>query len=177
MNIKDILILLLVVITFSSCDLLHDDNQNSDNKLPPITTTGENTLGCLINGELFLPKGGLPGVISGASVNPMISYEEADGTFQIFASNSNLKYDFYIIGEKAVFSIGELDFGTGSYIRNTNLDVCKYHYIDTLSSKLSITNIDMENNIASGTFVGDFSNFCGDTLRITHGRFDIEYTK
>jgi len=33
---------------------------NAIAQLPPITTTGANTFGCLVNGEVWLPKGSFP---------------------------------------------------------------------------------------------------------------------
>jgi len=33
------------------------DNNNNADSLPPATQTGANTLGCLVNGKVFVPKG------------------------------------------------------------------------------------------------------------------------
>ena len=47
-----ILIVSLVIIGIA-CKKKSD---NPIDDLPPVTTTGANTFGCLVNGELFIPK-------------------------------------------------------------------------------------------------------------------------
>ena len=55
--------LLLIFITFFNCS--NNDDSIEQNQLPPITQTGANTFGCVINGEVLIPKdsrGSLGGV-------------------------------------------------------------------------------------------------------------------
>ena len=53
---KKIILLLCMFLTLigTSCD--NNDDNNSGDKLPPETQTGANTVGCLVNGQVFLPK-------------------------------------------------------------------------------------------------------------------------
>jgi hypothetical protein len=48
-----ITVLLLSLLT--SCS---EDSNNPEAQLPPITQTGENTFGCLIDGKLLIPRDG-----------------------------------------------------------------------------------------------------------------------
>jgi hypothetical protein len=52
---KNLTILLLVMLT-AACS--NDSNSNPESLLPPITQTGANTFGCLIDGKLFIPRDG-----------------------------------------------------------------------------------------------------------------------
>ena len=52
---------------------------------------------------------------------------------------------------------------------------CNNYLIDTLNNELEIIYLDTEKNIISGTFSGWFINECQDTLKVTEGRFDLEY--
>ena len=45
------LIIVLLVMTLINCN-------KDKNSLPPETQTGANTFGCLLNGQVFKPKGG-----------------------------------------------------------------------------------------------------------------------
>ncbi|QMU65321.1 MAG: hypothetical protein GKR88_14145 [Flavobacteriaceae bacterium] len=49
-------VLLFVVITFFNCS--NNDDPIEQDQLPPITQTGANTFGCLINGKVLIPKDG-----------------------------------------------------------------------------------------------------------------------
>jgi hypothetical protein len=50
--------LVIIALGFSACNN-DDDNNTQDplSQLPPMTTTGENTIGCLVNGEPFIDSG------------------------------------------------------------------------------------------------------------------------
>jgi hypothetical protein len=52
---KNLLLSAIVAITMAACN--KDDNKAPIDQLPPATQTGENTVGCLVNGEAFLPNG------------------------------------------------------------------------------------------------------------------------
>jgi hypothetical protein len=47
-------ILLLITITFFNCS--NSDDPIEQDQLPPITQTGANTFGCVVNGEVLIPK-------------------------------------------------------------------------------------------------------------------------
>jgi len=50
---KKILLFFAIVLTLCGCN--NDDNNNET--LPPATQIGANTAGCLVDGEILIPKG------------------------------------------------------------------------------------------------------------------------
>ena len=50
------LLFFLFIISSAECKK-HNLSENPVDQLPPETQTGANTFGCLINGQIFLPKG------------------------------------------------------------------------------------------------------------------------
>jgi len=50
---KNLFLLLFITAFLSGCERGYIKN----NTLPPLTHTGANTAGCLVNGEVFVPKG------------------------------------------------------------------------------------------------------------------------
>jgi len=72
---KKIILLLCILPTLiaTSCD--NDDDSNRNDTLPPVTQSGANTVGCLVNGQVFLPKA--EGINSAVVVN----YEFINGDF------------------------------------------------------------------------------------------------
>jgi hypothetical protein len=55
------LLFLLLTLTINSCDKNDDDNGPQDpiSQLPPATQVGANTFGALLDGEPFIPNGGV----------------------------------------------------------------------------------------------------------------------
>lgn len=49
--------ILLLLFALTSCSKDNNNNTTQD-QLPPITTTGVNTAGCIINGKVLIPKNG-----------------------------------------------------------------------------------------------------------------------
>jgi hypothetical protein len=156
-------------------------------ELPPITTEGLNTAGCLVNGELWLPKpgGGLkPGI--DCEYYPRIegSDPRSWGVLQLDLANY-MKMDFLYLGFDSLFTTGkkELYFnhgdlkmsgGGGGEYRNgatfwTTLNPNNY---------MTILKLDTVNNIISGTFQFDAinENDDTDTIKIREGRFDVKFT-
>ena len=81
---KSILYLLFSFLLLSCGD---DDNNNTDpiDQLPPLTNTGENTFGCLIDGRAFTPQGGgLGGPSRGASYQFIFNDGDSYYNFQVF---------------------------------------------------------------------------------------------
>lgn len=80
---KKIFQLLVIAMLFIACNKDNDTIAPID-QLPEATQTGENTFGCLLNGEAFLPSGG---------VNPLdCVYEYYYGSY-LFALQGNRRDD------------------------------------------------------------------------------------
>ena len=77
-------ILLFAVFAFFNCS---SNNDTPQDQLPAITQTGANTFGCVINGEVLIPKDG-SGSLGGVSPRKGIIAElNSDSNFIIDAGN------------------------------------------------------------------------------------------
>ena len=175
------LILCLFLFT-GSCN--NDDNgpppENPADVLPPATQTGAQTFGCLIDGEPFFPgrfgrdrpnafyqfvrgaftlgisasRGGGPSLTSiGVSGLDIEGLEER--TYSLISEESGNFDGHYRLG-------GGVELNTGTTNENPGM--------------LTITNFDEENFIVSGTFEFTVLDNEGNEIRITEGRFDLNYT-
>ncbi len=168
-------------------------------QLPPITTTGANTAGCIINGKVIIPKNtinstsGFPayGLRIGAGVNfhpPII------GDDYMFVDIANLKdggnsYLIYI-------HINDMTMGAGIYpvgqsnnlyfmdgpnnpeiiVRETYNNVSGKTFISgTNSGTINISRFEYANGFYAGTFSCTLYNVDNPTeiIQVTDGRFDI----
>ncbi len=78
--------LIIVHFFLFSCN---NDDENTQQQLPPITTTGENTFGCIIDGKLFYPRDGDSG-LGGSGANAISIFGDIDGSY-IEISVNNFK--------------------------------------------------------------------------------------
>jgi hypothetical protein len=169
---------LIIILAFIACK--NDDYNNTGNpldQLPPITTTGENTFGCLLDGEAFLP-GGTP--------NPLdCVYQFINGEFYFGLQgnnrdelNNNVRISIGTValelveGEEFTLLENETGNAMGRFSYATNATYTSQNN----SGVLKITRLDTENNIVSGTFSFDIIDFEGNLREIREGRFDMQYT-
>lgn len=176
------LLFLSVMVCLSSCD---NDDDNSGDTLPPATQTGANTVGCLVDGEVFLPKS--------EGINPavVVNYEFFEGDFffgltfkdqrgtideivSLGTGYITLEENINYILDKNTTDDGDYVGGGGAY-RPSNLDNGQYLTTSSVSGELTITRIDLSNSIISGTFWFDAVNEDGEIVEIREGRFDYQY--
>lgn len=142
--------------------------------LPPATQTGENTFGCLVNCEVFVPNGNnlYPSISE-----PIINIEE-----EIFGFDAYNVKDFDCLTHVRVLVESFADVGTYSctYYSSTYFVGCMAGFdagfkLDTNGSNIvKITRVDAEKGIVSGTFEYNLiQTETGDTIKITNGRFDL----
>jgi hypothetical protein len=154
-------------------------------KLPPITQTGANTFGCLVNGVAWLPNGTKPGIGGGSNIQVYVDPTFQGGMFGI----SGHKYKdgpFNKVGFSANPCIGAGQYFTNSSILiydyskafgNTICEITTNEQLTTVKyGALNITKYDLTNRIFSGTFEATLYNAttCTDTIKITNGRFDVK---
>lgn len=167
--------------------------------LPDATQSGENTMGCLINGETWVPK--VDGVIGWPSPHKMsVWYGELGKSLGIIDQFSLRIYCIKLVGrneklanfdidesfsieikpikslEKA--SIQNKEFYYIEYFKRNNFEPWKLYILDTLApANIEITKLDTLHNIVSGLFNFRLKEIddSKDTLRITNGRFDAKY--
>ncbi len=166
-------ILFLILFLAATCG--KDDIKPID-KLPPATTEGKNTFGCLVNGEAWVAHIEDNPILFGERVVDA-QYDDED-YLRIVAErdieSQNINQTLFL--HCSVIRIDSSFFRKNCKLRDYN-DHCDEFEMDTLSSyNLIINRLDTENKIISGLF-----NFtviaadCNDTLQITDGRFDVKY--
>lgn len=149
-------------------------------RLPPITQTGENTFGCLVDGELWLPKGNIQ--------NPALTASYYNNCVLISATrvgqnpHTYLHLDFGNVFSDTVFSIYNYSDTTGyQYFAYTEgyyspTVINDYFPIVVNSGELTLLKLDTINRIIAGTFefqAVDVIN--GQSVSIEDGRFDLHY--
>jgi hypothetical protein len=175
---------LFASILFFAASCKKDDPLNTD-KLPPATTSGKNTFGCKVNGEVWIAH------IEGGGIfdDPIYAKHYLAVNHPILGDCDQLlvvgkrKYDEQadisqqVSVELRCPKLGEnqLLFNKGAFL---DFRICNQGYryaLDTLSPcTVFITRLDSINFIASGTFeFTAINDDCKDTLRITEGRFDV----
>lgn len=181
-NITTLLLRALCSI-FAGCKKDKTDTPLTElEKLPPITQTGANTFGCLVDGVAWLPNGSRP-QYGGPNPDVYVDPTFQGGHFGItahqyknFQSQVGFGSGQYTNG--GVYDIG-LPLQSISYTRFLNtLNTCEFSSFDPGTYRRGFFNIsryDLANGIFSGTFESTIkSQACGDTIRITNGRFDVK---
>ena len=182
MKITHLLITALMVLN-AACRS-DDDNEPIDpaDALPPATQTGEQTFGCLINGEPFFPA-------KFGSNRPSAFYQFVDGAFTFVLSAARKDgsgEDFKSISLGALdiqpltegeYQLKSFESGNffGQYLLGGGLVLQSYTSED-VPGKLIVTRIDDEEFIISGTFEFTVLDNNGNEIKITDGRFDLNYT-
>ncbi|MFC4688992.1 hypothetical protein ACFO5T_00985 [Dokdonia genika] len=173
--------LLLASLFLVNCN--NDDNGDDGptdplDELPAATQTGAQTLGCLINGEPWVP----PSI--GAN-RPNAFYQFVDGAYTLSISGvtgGGSESQQIIVGCVDVpeiiiegSSYNLLDFASGNYFAEyTASAVIEGSPSDDNPGVLTITRFD--DSIISGTFEFTVLDNDGNEINITDGRFDLNYT-
>jgi len=176
-------ITLLLSITFlltaSSCK----KNKLSElDKLPPVTQTGANTFGCLVNGQAWIPDNGCTLLCPRAL---KFYYDNSSG------GSFSARAELTINGRKEYINFaidscnkkGEYLFKTGMQERsfaynNYNDNNCPTLFNQdsgvTIGGYVNINRFDLSNSIVSGVFEITLTKQGCKTIQITNGRFDAK---
>jgi hypothetical protein len=159
---KKIILLIGILLTINSCSEKSENELTPLEQLPKATQTGENTFGCLINGEAF--------VVSNTSQQVAI-YQQGKlqfggGGISIILENPieiNTNYDF-------------INIVRAKYYVDVNPQLgCHYEFEDTYEGNVTFSKIDRTNYIISGTFEFSTNKDGCEDIKITNGRFDLKY--
>jgi hypothetical protein len=165
-------LLLISLLCFISCDFGLTGDEDEDltelEKLPPLTTTGENTFGYLLNDQAINVKNTL-----------RITALYQHGQLQLGGGVSNLEKDIDItilLSDPLMLNKKYSLKNTSKYVDFNIFSTCTYEFEETYEGSLNFVKIDRINFILSGTF--EFSTVTEgcDTVNITGGRFDVQYT-
>ena len=148
-----------------------DETTTPPDQLPPYTQIGANTLGCLVNGRVFIPiKNDLYGYSFEYYQNDLTLYIDRDGERVAIG-----------IWDKSVTDTGEYDLtyiaGKREVFYRYKLGIASYYYITNPghTGKLHIRYWDKQKHIMAGTFVFDAIGVDSGVVHITEGRFDMVY--
>ena len=161
---KTILILLFSFL-FIHCNNDDDTPVNPIDQLPPPTQTGENTFGCLVNGEPL----SITNSYRITAIYQQGQLQFGGGAVYILINDPfeiNIPYELINIDEGTMVRFIEA---------NDGLAMCYYDFEDTYEGYVKFTNIDRENYIISGNFEFSTAKENCDSLIVTNGRFDMHY--
>jgi len=162
---KQILIAALLLTCFAACEL-------EPPELPPETQTGENTFGCLVNGELVVPY-------YRGDDNPRVVYDRTADRLRITGYGQNNQFFRFTVDHPEANRTTSID--TVEYYPQQH-SYGRYYYGGTHLGEITLTRLDLTKGIVSGIF-----NFVGykhytddegtidqnDIVTVTMGRFDI----
>lgn len=183
---KNLILTLVFALAFLGCDRNSGENEYNP-QLPPITQTGANTFGAIINGKVMVPRNGTSDFLPGNSAYP-VHYRKSNNYEQIQGGDAKTKRGYiyvYIQNDNNVYPIitGNYAFGdsngstestfSNGVMMTSYLNGKKYLSIANTGS-INITKSDL--NIISGTFSCKLKNKDNpnDIIEITNGRFDFD---
>jgi len=173
---KTILLVTLILFTLG-CD--SDDNNDCQgiDCLPPATTTGEGTFGCLVNGEPYVDNSG--------AFNCFYQFVDGEYYFNIGSDNEQAGLNQIIIGSTAKEISNNIPIEL-----NYNSFNEFYAEIGLLSTQGDFTTTDIQDGIVTFTEFNTNSNIVsaifefnitvletGEIIEITEGRFDSFFTQ
>ncbi|MBC8112062.1 MAG: hypothetical protein H7Y04_13465 [Verrucomicrobia bacterium] len=173
---KKTLFIVLASLLLSQCQLFKKEEKP---ELPPETQEGKRTMGCRVDGEIWLPEYSSRPVFSGSEYS--VIYE---GSFYGMSLNADKKRE-----SRVYFNVLNVP-GTGTYELYKFISkepsgfklITKAYYNDNTgdfetdslhTGMLTITKLDLQKAIISGTFYFDaYNKETGKVVKITEGRFD-----
>ena len=168
----------LLILLFTQCGKhTPDDPQPAvpPPTLPPVTQTGQNTVGFLLDGEVWVPA---------ATRYPLSSASYYKQGFGFLCNREAVQHTTLYLLRENVTAVGtyELSPATGpkekvlSYVINLSPTEIDLYTVDSQhTGSLRITRFDTINKIVAGEFAGELVNASGKTIKITQGRFDLRY--
>jgi len=182
-SLKTYFLLSMACLLFA-CACTKEEIEN----LPPATQTGANTFGCLVNGKAFVSskepqvgRGFPAGMIYPLTLTKSYSEEGVVNNIRIEGRSFGIGYIYiYIYDELSVeeksYSIDVAEGFSSFYPNYSFMSVIYlrgYYYSQENSGSITLTRVDHENRIYSGTFSAELKREDGRTIRVTEGRFDI----
>ena len=170
------LLLYSALLLLTQCSKCKKDDPAPLDQLPPATQPGANTFGCLVNGQAWTPKG------YNGTLNLNVYYDRTyhGGNFGINTYRINEKTTQYIVlGGDSIANIGMYSLVSGPrtvfFSDGTKPSACQDS--DGKSSRycrgvLTLTRLDRQAGVVSGTFWFTLYKPGCDSLRVTNGRFD-----
>ena len=169
-----------IILLLVGCVACKTDALSPKEELPPATQEGLNTFGCLVNEEVWVPKGGF--AINKLTYDYNPNYDS--NYFQVrakryFVDNGkdiSQTLSITIEDEFVEAKIYKLENSRTTGGRYANLEIpCVFETNSEQPGTLTITKLDTTNHIIAGTFAFTVWTESCDTIKVTDGRFDIQY--
>lgn len=170
----------LIAVLFASCMIDFTTRPNQTEGLPPKTETGANTIGCLLNGKVFLPRGAglLYGLNNNCGTNLLsVGMNDTRSTEAdyIYLSLYPLLDTAYLISNYDSSSSNRMQFTVVNY-GHPDIPAYNCYPVNSYSGHLSISKRDTVNRILAGTFWFDAIDTTNNTVvQVRDGRFDLRY--
>jgi hypothetical protein len=162
-----------------------DDNSTQDplSQLPPMTTTGENTIGCLVNGEPFTDSGLMNNFYQFVNGEHILVINWTQGPNSSY-KDGQLVLKGILIQENVVYTLKHSSYVDGDYMgggatftSNISELFGQFETNQNFTGEIYFTRFDDDNNIMSGTFSFEAQEiFSNEIVSITNGRFDLTFT-
>jgi hypothetical protein len=172
--------------------LVHCKKAGGNSVLPPITQTGANTFGCMVNGKVWLPhwacnRFGVGSVQLTYAIYPLNPGRRLPLLFSLSAGNSANGNTFFDFGQNSTLS--DHIYSTGNIIDSLHISFLGLpggQYLDAnqpgaTPHYFQITKLDTINKIVSGIFA--FTLYARDSpnaqphldsVLVTDSRFDVQ---
>lgn len=196
-NLTSLWVVLITCFMLSACKKDKDDPEPEpeQEQLPPITQEGAYTFGCLIDGEIYVPKHYSNSIVNPPVVLQASWYQQNQENGKRFVINAEhrrkddnspregivLYTSTDSIENKIYLDVSFLADSLASsgsiytYEAHKNGPNAVYRSIGGKNSWIHFSRFDTINRIASGTFSIDLLNRDDDqdTVRVREGRFDV----
>ncbi|MGB5928382.1 MAG: hypothetical protein WBH03_09405, partial [Cyclobacteriaceae bacterium] len=135
-------------------------------QLPPLTTEGKGTFGCLVNGEAFVSR--YPDALADYTVfdnmNIRVDFKSPQSALSITLRNYNMEEGYMEVKDSSTA------FFT---IYANSRPFCDYSSSELIDGWVNIIEFEPFEEFISGDFELIFYDENCDTVRITDGRFDL----
>ncbi|WP_288368964.1 hypothetical protein [uncultured Roseivirga sp.] len=179
-NEKKLLFILIFAFGLTSCDLLKvgDSDTDKEPELPPITTTGENTFGAIVNGEIRV----VTSFVKLTAIHQVSDIIDIGGGF--FDRDRGIDQRIEIRMTNELIKEGDFQFDSNSdesrffSFRDENTGCLYKKNFDENTSfqgQLSILKLDKVNRTISGTFSFIINLDGCPEVKVEQGRFDLKY--
>ena len=176
-SLKTYFLLSMACLLFA-CACTKEEMEN----LPLATQTGANTFGCLVNGKVFVrnEEAKRSKVPPYSLVYPLtLGGRSEEGNIRIQAISTPIGQIYIYIYDEVSIKKGQYDIGIGgpsSFYPDysfMNIISSGFYVSQEGSGSITLTHVDHENGVYSGTFSGTVFDEQGNKIAITEGRFDI----
>jgi hypothetical protein len=186
-------IFLLALLVFTACSTNNDTPQD---QLPPATTTGANTAGCIINGKILIPKNGsasFAGIPYGLVKNQggnfwpnkndywqlEIANKKETNSASVFLWIKNMATGNgdYIVGQSngQLYSDGPNNNQIIAFVFNNGVNKTYFSSLNSGNIKITRSDLGVGISLYSGTFNCTLYNKDNpsEEIQVNDGRFDV----